>query len=68
MCEFKTKPEAIHYYHVATGFPTKSTWMEAIKAGNFMSWPSLTADAARKHFPESEETQKGHMRTLHQGL
>ena len=61
--EIKTKPEMIRYYHAAAGFPTKRTWLSAIKCGNFVSWPGLTVDAARKHFPESEETQKGHMRT-----
>ena len=66
--ELKTKPEMIRYYHAATGFPTKRTWLSAIKCGNFVSWPGLTVDAARKHFPESEETQKGHMRTQPQGL
>jgi len=66
--ELKTKPEMIRYYHAAAGFPTKRTWLSAIKCGNFVSWPGLTVDAARKHFPESEETQKDHMRTQPQGL
>lgn len=25
----------VHYLHAATGFPVKSTWIKAIKAGNF---------------------------------
>ena len=66
--ELKTKPEIIRYYHLTTGFPTKRTCIRAIKCGNFVSWPGLTIDAARKHFPESEETQKGHIRTQHQCL
>ena len=66
--ELKTKPEVIRYYHATAGFPTKRTWLSAIKCGSFLSWPGLTVDAARKHFPELEETQKGHMHTQPQGL
>ncbi len=32
----------IHYLHAAAGFPVKSTWLAAIKAGNYSSWPGLT--------------------------
>ena len=58
----------IRYYHAATGFPTKTTWIKAIKAGNYATWPGLTTNAVRKHFPESEETQKGHMRKEPSGI
>jgi hypothetical protein len=36
--------------------------MQAIKAGNNILWPRLTPEMARKHFPESAEVQKGHMK------
>jgi hypothetical protein len=42
--------------------------MDAIKAENFISWPSLTPLAVQKHFPDSNETQKGHMKKQHQGV
>ena len=29
--ELKTQPELVRYYHAATGFPTKPTWLVAIK-------------------------------------
>ena len=29
--ELKTRPELIRYYHAAAGFPTKPTWVTAIK-------------------------------------
>jgi hypothetical protein len=35
-------PQTITYLHAAAGFPVKVTWMDAIKAGNFTTWPSLT--------------------------
>ena len=55
-------PGAIKYLHAATGFPPKSTWLAAIKAGNFVTWPGITVESVSKHFPESEETLKGHMK------
>ena len=60
--ELTTQPEIVRFLHAAAGFPTKATWLNAIQKGYFASWPGLTAKAVEKHFPESEETQKGHMR------
>ncbi len=59
--------QTIKYLHAAAGYPTEDTWIKAIKAGNYISWPGLTATAARKHFPKSDETQKGHMKRQRQG-
>jgi hypothetical protein len=52
--------ELICYLHAAAGFPTKPTWLAAIKNKQLASWPGLTAKAIPKHYPESEETIKGH--------
>jgi hypothetical protein len=41
----------IHYLHAAAGFPVKSTWLAAIKAGNFASWPELAYANASKFVP-----------------
>jgi hypothetical protein len=35
-------PRSITYLHAATVFPVKETKIDAIKAGNFITWPSLT--------------------------
>jgi hypothetical protein len=59
---------AIRYLHAAAGFPTKPTWIKAINAGFFTSWPMLTTRNVNKYFPESEETQKGHMRQKKAGV
>ena len=32
----------VRYLHAAAGFPTKNTWLNNIKAGNFDTWPGLT--------------------------
>jgi hypothetical protein len=36
--------QSIRYLHAATGFLVKSTWMEAIKAGNYVTWLRLTPE------------------------
>jgi hypothetical protein len=38
--------------------------IKAIKAGNYVTWPELTAKVVHKHFPESDETQKGQIRLI----
>jgi hypothetical protein len=58
--ELKKQPELVQYYHAAAGFPTKPTWLKAIKNMQFASWPGLTADAVNRHYPDSKETPKGH--------
>ena len=58
----------VHYLHATAGFPVKSTWLAAIKAGNFASWPGLTYANAAKYCPSSDETIKGHLSQVRQGL
>ena len=60
--------QIIAWYHAAAGYPTKPTWIKAIDAGFYATWPMLTSKAVRKHFPESEETAKGHMRRVKSGV
>jgi len=66
--ELKSTAEIIRYYHAVAGFPTKATWLEMIDIGSYATWPGLTVEAARKHYPESEETVKGHMRKQKAGI
>jgi hypothetical protein len=49
--EINIQPKLIRYHHVAAGFPTKPTWLKAIRNKQFASWHGLTADAVIKHFP-----------------
>jgi hypothetical protein len=58
--ELKMQRELIRYLHAVAGFPTKPTWLAAIKNKQFASWPGLTVKAVVKNYPESEETMKGH--------
>ncbi|KAL7530484.1 hypothetical protein ACHAXR_003518, partial [Thalassiosira sp. AJA248-18] len=68
--ELPSSEKTIAYYQAAAGFPTKETWMDAIRAGNYDTWPGLTTKAVYKFFPESEseETQKGHMKGQRQNF
>jgi len=53
--------EAIKWMHAVCGYPVKSTWIKAIKAGNYVGWPMLTERNVTKYYPETKETPKGHM-------
>ncbi|KAL7551824.1 hypothetical protein ACHAWF_015016 [Thalassiosira exigua] len=66
--ELPSTEQVVRYLHACAGFPTKKTWLKAIKGGNFASWPLLTEEAVRKHFPESDETKQGHMKGIKQGI
>ena len=46
----------VRYLHAAAGFLVKSTWITAIKAGNYTSWTGLASANAYKYFPVSTET------------
>ena len=39
------------YFHAAAGYPVRDTWLKAIKAGNYDSWPDLTYINATKYLP-----------------
>ena len=66
--DLKTKPELIRYYHAAAGFPTKPTWIAAIRNNQYKSWPGLDGRTAAKYFPDSNEMWRGHGRKIKSGL
>ena len=68
MYELPSLTRAVRYLLATTGFPTKSTWLKSTRNGNYLTWPLLTIHNANKHFLESEETHKGHMRNQRQGV
>ena len=55
------------YIHAAAGFPVKSTWLKAIKKGNFATYPGLTYSNAAKYCTQSVDTLIGHMVQSSQG-
>ena len=68
MYELPSIPQSIRYLHASAGFPTKATWLTAIRKGNYSTWPLINVKNVHKHFPQSKETQQGHMRNQRQGL
>eukprot|EP00956_Cyclotella_meneghiniana_P037733 scaffold143603_cov33-Cyclotella_meneghiniana.AAC.1 len=66
--ELPSTKEVVRFLHAALGFPTKATLLTAAKNGNLVTFPGLTPENINKHFPESDETQKGHMRQSRQGV
>ena len=65
--DFNSIECTIRYLHAAAGFPIKYTWIKSILNGKYLTWPLITVTNVHKHFPESEETQKGHMQNQRQG-
>ncbi len=66
--ELPNLEQVVAWYHAAAGYPTKATWLKAIEAGFYTSWPLLTTKAVKRHFPEAPETAKGHMRRIKSGV
>jgi len=66
--ELPSVEPTIRYLHGVVSFPTKTSWLNAIRKRNYLSWPLINVKNVAKYFPESEETQRGHMRGQRQGV
>ena len=66
--ELPNLQQVVRWYHAAAGYPTKQTWLKAIDAGFFATWPLLTAKAVKRHYPDTETTSKGHMKRVKSGV
>jgi hypothetical protein len=53
--------QAIKGMHAVCGYLVKSTWLKAIKMGNYIGLPLLTERNVQKYYPETTETTKGHL-------
>jgi hypothetical protein len=60
--------ETFLWYHTSTGFPTKETFIDAIRKGNHATWPKLTITLTNCYFPDLDETIKGHLKGQRQGI
>ena len=60
--DLPTNEKIVRYLHAALGFPTKATMLNAIRKGWLVGWPGLTKENVNANFPESNETQDGHMK------
>jgi hypothetical protein len=66
--ELPSTRQTILYHHASAGFPVKETFVNAVRAGNYATWPGLTIAALHKYFPNLDEMQKGHMKGQRQGI
>ena len=66
--EIRVVPALISYLHACTGFSPKLTWIRAIEAEFFTTWPGLTADRVRQYLGKLETTTMGHQRMIHQNI
>jgi hypothetical protein len=56
------------WYHASAGFPTKATFIDAVRNGNYSTWPQLTVTLINRYFPDSDKTVKGHLKGQRQGI
>ena len=47
--------------HAVCGYPVKSTWIKATKAGNYVGWLMLNERNIARYYPETKKTPKGHL-------
>ena len=66
--ELSSMEQVVKYLHATWGFPTKPTIRNAVCKNWLVGWPELTVERVNKLFPESNETQKGHMKQQRQGV
>ena len=57
----KSKTELASYLHACAGSPPISSFLRAIKKGNFISWPGIDAINFAKFLQPSIATAKGHL-------
>ena len=68
----KKHKDLAKYLHACAGYPVIETWIKAIKAGYYASWPKLDrfrgAKWIQKHLSRSIITAMGHMKATRQGI
>ena len=60
--------EVVRFLHAVLGTPTRATLLTAAQHGNIVTLPGMTPEIISRHFPKSDETQKGHMKQTKQGV
>jgi hypothetical protein len=54
--------------HGSAGFPPKETFIDAVRNGNYATWPKLMVMLINRYYPNSDETVKGHLKGQCQGI
>ncbi len=60
--------EAVQFLHAELGHPPRATLLTSAQHGNIITFPCMTPENILQHLPESDETQKGHMKQTKQGV
>ena len=58
----------ITYFHKAYFSPVPSTWIDAINAVLFATWPGITAELVSKHLDKSPATTKVHLQQIRKNI
>ena len=66
--DLQNTKEVVRFLHASLGNPTRATLLTAAQNGNLVTFPGMTPENISRHFPESDETQKGHMKQTLQGV
>ena len=66
--EIRAMPALIAYLHAASGYPPKETWLRAIEANYYTSFPVLTVKRVRKYLIEPEVTTLGHLKMIRKNV
>ena len=48
----------VQYFHEAAGYSVSSTWFNAIKSGNYTSWPGIAYNNASQYFPSGDKPSR----------
>ena len=56
------KTDLAEFYHGACMCPVTTTWIKAIRNGQFLTWEGLDEELILKHLPPSVNTAKGHLK------
>ena len=58
----------VQYFHAGDGFPVRTTWLKAIKVGNYRTSPGITLANATAYCPSADETIEVHIVQSRQGV
>ena len=56
-----SKTQLVKYLYGCVGSLAVSTWQHAVKNANFITWPGIDTLSTNAHFPDSIDSNKGHL-------
>ena len=68
MYKIPSLTQGIKWMHAVCGYPAKSRWIKAIRAGNFAGWPLLMVENVYKHYPITDKTSMSHLNQSRAGV